>query len=168
MPELRHLLLFLIWFTGAELSLVEITPAQGSSCPRGETCATKDSCDFWVEKENSIKNLPKSSPQWRQYVTEARAALCHRGKRALCCPQGKCDNLEEKRPSPGFNCASREVCATKNSCTYWKNGEESVIDLPKSDSRRKQYLSSVKEAICNRGERAVCCPLDKDSVTVTS
>ena len=156
-------LLLILLFTGIVLSLDEVTPSAGFSCSRDETCATKNSCDFWVEKEKIVKNLPRSSSQFRQFLSEARAAICNRGRNALCCPQVvKCDNLVEKDPSPGSYCDSGEVCATKSSCLYWENREKSVKNLPRSDSRFKQYVSSARGAICNRVEKALCCPLDDD------
>ena len=156
-------LLFLILFTGTSLALEEVTPSPGSVCSRYETCATKSSCDHWVEKENSVKNLPRSSSQFRQFLSEARAAICNRGRNALCCPQVKPDNLVEKNPSPGSNCDSGEVCATKKSCLYWENREKSVKNLPRSDSRFQQYVSAARGAICNRKEGALCCPIDVDT-----
>ena len=162
-------LLFLILFTGTSLALDEVTPSPGSFCSRDETCATKSSCDHWVEKEQSVKNLPRSSSQFRKYVSEARAAICNRGQGALCCPQvKKCDNLVEINPSQGSNCDSGEVCATKKSCKYWENRGKSIKNLPRSDSSVKQYISSANKAICNRKERALCCPLDDDFGTRTA
>merc|ERR1712227_687949 len=69
-------------------ALDQITPSVGSSCSRSQVCATKLSCNYWEEKESSVKNLPnyKTTSQFKQYLREAKNAICNRAERALCCP----------------------------------------------------------------------------------
>ena len=135
-----------------------ITPSPGKNCQNGKVCATKKSCSFWVEKEKSVKNLQRSSSQFKQYVSDAKAAICNRKESALCCP-----TIEEITASPGSNCPTGEVCAVKDTCPYWKNKEKNVKNLPRSSSEFKQYISDAKAAICNRKESAICCPGSKNA-----
>merc|ERR1719282_794847 len=140
-------------------TMEQITPSPGSSCPSDEVCATKSSCDYWVEKESSVKNLPRSSSQVKQYLSEAKAAVCNRKERALCCP---INDMELINPSPGSSCPNEAVCATRSSCYYWKQRLKHVENLPRNSSQLQQYVSHATAAICNRKERALCCPINAE------
>ena len=62
------------------LDLVNSSPDQ--SCSRQEVCATKSSCAHWVEREAQYKEGRDPS-----YLTDARAHICNKQLRALCCPR---------------------------------------------------------------------------------
>ena len=54
------------------------------SCPADQVCATKASCPFWVDWENRVKD-DRNSPEFQQYLTAAKGALCNKRERATCC-----------------------------------------------------------------------------------
>ena len=51
------------------------------SCLQQEVCASRISCPYWVERETKYKAGEDPS-----YVTDARAQICNKQRRALCCP----------------------------------------------------------------------------------
>ena len=61
----------------------ELVEKQGS-CPDDQVCATKNSCPYWVNWENRVKE-DRSSPEFQQYVAAAKGALCNKRERATCC-----------------------------------------------------------------------------------
>ena len=50
------------------------------SCPQQEVCARRTSCPYWLERETKYKAGEDPS-----YVTDARAQICNKQRRALCC-----------------------------------------------------------------------------------
>ena len=72
------------------LLLAVLPPAWGQdpvsspdrSCLQQEVCARRTSCPYWVEREAKYKAGEDPS-----YVTDARAQICNKQGRALCCPR---------------------------------------------------------------------------------
>ena len=125
------------------------------SCPDDQVCATKNSCPYWVNWENRVKE-DRSSPEFQQYVAAAKGALCNKRERATCCPL-----LDRK---PGSCPAAGKVCATRASCPFWVDWENRVKD-DRNSPEFQQYLAAAKGALCNKRERATCCwgdPLEVD------
>jgi len=78
--------IFLIVCVVASLALNKINPSPGSSCPTSQVCATRVSCQYWLEREKLVKNLPRNNPQVQKYIRDARDGICNKAKRAVCCP----------------------------------------------------------------------------------
>ena len=68
--------------------------------------------------------------------------------------------LDQRTASGGSSCPTGQVCATRVSCKYWVDRESSVQNLSGQNPLRKKYIRDAKNAICNKAERAVCCPID--------
>ena len=66
--------------------------------------------------------------------------------------------LDQRTTSRGSSCPTREVCATRVSCKYWVDRGSSVKNLSGQNPLRKKYIRDARNAICNKAERAVCCP----------
>ena len=62
------------------LNLVRVSSPDGT-CSQEEVCSTKTSCQYWLDRETKYKAGEDPS-----YVTEARAQICNKKRRALCCP----------------------------------------------------------------------------------
>ena len=80
LPVLRH-----TW------ALDPVKSSPGQSCSQEEVCATKASCQYWLERETNYKHDLDPS-----YISDARAHICNKELRALCCP------LQADRESPAF------------------------------------------------------------------
>ena len=59
-----------------------VIPSPGRRCSQDEVCATKTSCEYWLDRENNFK-----AGRDPTYLSEARANICNKEQRALCCPQ---------------------------------------------------------------------------------
>ena len=59
-----------------------VIPSPGKRCLQEEVCATKTSCQYWLDRENNFK-----AGRDPTYLSEARAHICNKKLRALCCPQ---------------------------------------------------------------------------------
>jgi len=79
-------LIFLLILAVTSLALDQRTASRGSSCPTDQVCATRKSCKYWVDRENSVKSLSEQNPQRKKYISDARNAICNRAERAVCCP----------------------------------------------------------------------------------
>ena len=66
----------------ATWGLDQVISSTGQSCSHQEVCATKSSCPHWLEREAQYKE-----GQDPTYLTDARAQICNKKLRALCCPQ---------------------------------------------------------------------------------
>ena len=58
-----------------------VSSSPGQSCSQGSVCGTKTSCQYWVDREARWKEGRDSS-----YLSDARAQICNKQLRALCCP----------------------------------------------------------------------------------
>ena len=65
---------------------LELVPALDKNCRSNEVCATRESCSYWEDWYQDVKNLPKRNPELQQYISEARNAICNKKRYAVCCP----------------------------------------------------------------------------------
>ena len=71
--------------------LDRVRSSPGQSCSQEEVCATKTSCQYWLDRETKYKEGLEPS-----YLSDARAHICNKKLRALCCP------LQVDVESPAF------------------------------------------------------------------
>ena len=75
---------------------LDVFPALDKPCRSSEVCATRDSCPYWEDWWNEVKNLPRRNSERLQYLSEAKSAICNNRRRAVCCPQTR----EPSKPKP--------------------------------------------------------------------
>ena len=137
--------------------------ALDKSCPIDGQCATKDSCSFWKEKGDQLKQLPRGSPERNRLLEEFKSAICNKEKKGLCCPLDskkltaelpKLDLVEASDKS----CSSDSQCATRDSCGYWSSKSEELGRLQQGSQQYKSLRNELVSAICNKKRKGLCCP----------
>ena len=126
------ILLPLLVVASLALDLDQKTPSRGSKCPAGEVCATRVSCKYWVDRENSSKCQPsRQCPQRRKYIRDARNAICNKEEEAVCCPNND-------KTDPELDCnmdCSMDACnglPKQDECGYVTSPPSNIIVRNKS------------------------------------
>ena len=121
------------------LDILETTT--GNSCPLERTCATRNSCPYWQEKNVELRTLARG-PARKELINQFKSAICNKEKEGLCCcPESQCDSIE--------------------SCAHWSGKQQKLKELRPRSQQYKDLKNEIVSAICNKERKAVCCPIIK-------
>lgn len=56
------------------------------------------------------------------------------------------------------SCLARETCLPLMECPYWLDRNREKDSLPRGNRQREEIVTQLKNKVCNRRERALCCP----------
>ena len=59
----------------------------------------------------------------------------------------------------GKKCSVGSVCATRVSCSYWQERFNKFGQKRGNNEEYKALVTEAKTEICNREQRALCCPV---------
>eukprot|EP00092_Neocalanus_flemingeri_P075460 GFUD01093474.1.p1 GENE.GFUD01093474.1~~GFUD01093474.1.p1 ORF type:complete len:480 (-),score=113.09 GFUD01093474.1:19-1458(-) len=116
-------------------------------CGAYETCLKQENCPSFLEKSNQFKRLSRGL-QKSKLRTELREAVCNKKKKAVCCPSSE---------ETDKNCGSGETCLKKEDCPSFLEIYNQYSNLRKG-SEKSNLETELREAVCNKREKAVCCP----------
>ena len=68
-------------------SLDSVRVVGGYECTGNHVCASLDSCVYWAQKKQQLKQHESGSPLWRNLLNEIKGAICNKAKKTVCCPQ---------------------------------------------------------------------------------
>eukprot|EP00092_Neocalanus_flemingeri_P037572 GFUD01040907.1.p1 GENE.GFUD01040907.1~~GFUD01040907.1.p1 ORF type:complete len:476 (+),score=104.91 GFUD01040907.1:85-1512(+) len=133
-------------------SLDILDPSPGKSCPANQQCAIKDSCPYWKEKYLELDELPTGSREKKLLIKEIKSAICNKGKKGLCCPRMDIVEASDK------SCSSDSQCKTLDTCEHWGKKQDMLRQLPSQSQEWRNLRNEIRNAICNKERKAVCCP----------
>ena len=77
---------------------LDLVSSPDRSCSQQEVCATKTSCQYWLDRETKFK-----AGQDPGYITDAKAQACNKQRRALCCPRESPTYISKDPLNAGFD-----------------------------------------------------------------
>jgi hypothetical protein len=133
----------------------------GWTCSNNFECSTRHSCPYWAEKDVQLNQLKRGSSAKAKLIEEYKSAICNKKEKGLCCPRPM-DIVE----TTDRKCPSDSWCTSADSCAFWKEKRERLHGLSRRTMDYKNLLEEIVSAICNKKEKALCCPKVEKKQTV--
>ena len=134
--------LLLLWVLRAVIGdLLEID----RTCGDQEDCVSREQCPTFLQKHQNYKNHPnKQSLEYESLKEELVSSVCNKKQKGVCC--GPCN--------------AGSSCIARTKCQYVDQRMDQYKELKARNQREKakQIIAELRNLVCNKKKRLVCCP----------
>ena len=125
------------------------------TCRAHHSCLKIGECPPMKEKQDKMSRIRYStSVEFGNLKRELREAVCNKNERAVCCPNPPSENIEKTEKT----CIANHNCLKIEECPLFKEKLNNFRIAKPQSVEYKNLKQELKEAICNKKDRAVCCP----------
>jgi len=140
--------LLLLWVLRAVIGeLLEID----RTCGDQENCVNREQCPAFQQKHQKYKNHPnKQSSEYESLKEELVSSVCNKKQKGVCC--GPCE--------------AGSSCIARTKCQYFDERMDQYKELKARNQREKaqQIIDELRNLVCNKEKRLVCCPTTTTSL----
>ena len=117
-------------------------------CGGDETCFKTNDCPSFLKKHERYKSLSVGLEQ-TNLKRQLKEAVCNKKERAFCCPNGNVKETDKV-------CGRDEICRKMENCDSFLEKHKRFKSLS-GGSEHTNLKRQLKEGVCNKKERGVCC-----------
>ena len=112
-------------------------------CQDQAQCVFRDQCQAFTEVHDKFQSLTRGSAERSRVLSLMKGSVCNKADRGVCCPEDPC-NLGQ-------------TCMARGQCQDFQQLTQKMNETPKGSLGRSSLLAELKDRICNKKTKAVCC-----------